>query len=333
MSTQLLFDKRLAVPGASAGLASGPVSARRSILYTIAYADIFDSPLTVDELHRYLIAFPAGPDTILENVASLVSERSIVFTDGYLTLPGREDILTTHRRRSAAAERLWPRARRYGRMLCRLPFVRMVAVTGALAVDNVEPDADLDYLVVTRHGRLWLCRAMAILLVRLAALNGDVLCPNYFLSENALTFDDHNLYTAHELTQMVPLARMDIYHRIRQLNLWTASYLPNAGGPPDRAFDGENRITRDSTPTGLQLAAETILFAPPIGSRLERWEMNRKIRKFSANGTPAHQKSGSSETSFCQDWCKGHFDGHGQRTLAAFQERLSQLEIHESSAL
>jgi hypothetical protein len=326
-STQLLLELRSAVPGASAGLASVPVSARRAILYTVAYADIFDYPLTVEELQRYLIAFPASLEAVLETLAGLVSDRSVILKDRHVTLPGREDILAARQRRSAAAERLWPRARRYGHMLARLPFVRMVAVTGALAVDNVEAEADLDYLVITRSGRLWLCRAMVILLVRRAALSGDILCPNYFLAESALTFDEHNLYTAHELTQMVPLSGMDIYRRIRRLNPWTAGYLPNAWGLPGRAFDGEDRTISGSTLAGLQIAAETILSIPLIGSRLEQWEMNRKIRKFSANGTPAHRISENPETSFCPDWCKGHFDGHGQRTLAAFQERISRLEV------
>jgi hypothetical protein len=172
----------------------------------------------VEELQRYLIATPASPDAVQANVAGLALTRSITFRDGYITLPGREEILATRRRRKAAAERLWPRARRYGRMMARLPFVRMVAVTGALAVDNVETNADIDFLVIARPGRLWLCRAVVILLVRRAAFGGDILCPNYFLSENALIFNHRDLYTAHELTQMVPLAGMEVYRRIRQNN-------------------------------------------------------------------------------------------------------------------
>jgi hypothetical protein len=71
-------------------------------------------------------------------------------------------------------------------------------------MDN-ESGRDLDFLVVTLPGRLWLCRGMAMLLVRLARRLGDELCPNYFITTQALAFPSQDLYSAHELVQMAPL--------------------------------------------------------------------------------------------------------------------------------
>jgi hypothetical protein len=325
-------------------------AAEAAILRAVAYADVFDYPLTADEAHRYLAGVSATSTMVnyLLGNGRLVPQRLIRY-QGYLTLPGREEIVETRRRREQVAARMWPRAVRYARIIAGLPFVRMVAVTGALAMDNVDQNADIDYLIVTQPGRLWLCRALVIVLVRLVAWRGQVLCPNYFLSENALILQERNPFTAHELAHMVPIAGMATYHHMRQLNTWTARFLPNAGGPPRRAWQtaGSGFFDQVAAPPGngnraielealeiegswrsLRSMAEAVLEAPP-GEWLERWEMARKVRKFSQQRERLYGSDRQAEASFCADWCKGHFENYGQRTLAAFAERLRALELDE----
>jgi len=285
-----------------------------AILQAVAYADVFDYPLSFEEVHRYLVACDAPPEAtqaVLGN-GRLVPKR-LSRCQGYVTLPGHEAIVELRRAREQIAARLWERAVTYGHVIAQLPFVRMVAVTGALAMNNVEADADLDYLIVTALGRLWVCRALVVLLVRLAARRGDVICPNYFLSEQALNLQERNLFTAHEMTQMVPLAGMSVYERMRQMNRWTEGFLPNAIGAP------RVMAARNGRRHTLQSVSEGIL-RTPAGEWLEQWEMNRKVHAFSQR-TAAHP-----EAAFGRDWCKGHFDDHEHRVMAAFTERLRALE-------
>lgn len=287
---------------------------RRAIVQAVVYGDIFDYPLTAREIYRYLVEVraPLAAIDLALHDGSLVP-RHLSAHDGYYTLPGREAIIATRQRRAEVAATLWPRAQRYGRLIARLPFVRMVAVTGALAMDNVEPAADIDYLIVTEPGRLWLCRAIVILLVRAAALRGDTICPNYFLSERALVLNERNLFAAHELAHMVPLAGVAIYTRMRSLNSWTERFLPNAGGPP--------RQVRATDPGGTTRRVAEAALRSRLGERIETWEMLRKIEKFSA------QSQGRPEASFSADWCKGHFESYGERALRAFAERWQKVAI------
>jgi hypothetical protein len=286
----------------------------RSILKAVAYADVFDYPLTSSEIGRYLVgaAAPQAPvDAALDGfwLRSRLTQRA-----GFFALAGRESIVETRRERAAHAASLWPRAVRYGRVIGRLPYVRMVAVTGALAVDNVAHNADIDYLIVTQSTRLWLCRAAIIALVRAAARWGDLICPNYFVSDRTLAVDDRNLFTAHELVQMVPITGQGVYLRMRELNDWTRGFLPNANGAP-RAFPSDDQPS-GSVRTLLERAGNTWM-----GDRLERWEMERKVRRFTraAHGHP--------EALFSADHCKGHFHRHGGRVGAAFEERLRALDL------
>jgi hypothetical protein len=285
----------------------------RAIVRTVAYADVFDYPMTVDEVHRYLIGMPASRGTLRSALAYMRSMPHALARSGrYLTLAGRESTIETRRGRAAISAQYWKRAVGYGRVIGRLPFVRMVAVTGALAMDNVA-DADIDYLIVTEPGRLWLCRALVVGLVRAAAMRGATLCPNYFLSERALAIDEQNLFTAHEVTQMVPLVGSATYARFRALNGWTSTFLPNATGAPKRIAMAE------PTSAGARGVVEWTLRLSP-GTLLEDWERARKMRKLGRRG------DGHTEAAFGPDWCKGHFDDHGQLTLARYSSRLQALE-------
>jgi len=284
-----------------------------AIVQTAAYSDIFDYPLSAAEIHRYLIEVTATRDAVDAALANgCLAPGRLASRDGYVALAGREQIVSIRQGRERDSERLWREALRYGRIIASLPFVRMLAVTGELAMDNVQPTSDIDYFIVTRPGRLWLCRLLVIGVVRYAATRGVTVCPNYLLSEDALTIHERNLYAAHEVAQMVPIAGHTLYQRLRELNTWVDDYLPNASGPP-------RQLAVHPRATPVRRLAERALSSRP-GGWIERWEMNRKLRKLSraAGHVP--------EASFGPDWCKGHVSGHEGRILAAFDDRRRALE-------
>ncbi|HJW90632.1 MAG TPA: hypothetical protein VJ436_08320 [Anaerolineales bacterium] len=288
-----------------------------AILQSCAYADVFDYPLTLSEIHRYLVGIQASVKAISARLTSAARlHRELKARHDFWTLVGREHLVEVRRQRSLQSRQLWPLARRYGRQIARLPFVRLVAVTGALAVDNLGDRPDIDYLVVTEPGRLWLCRSLVIALVRLAARQGVTLCPNYFLSTKALYFPNGSLYTAHELVQMSPLSGLEVYARMRAQNQWTLQYLPNAISSPSPGFS----VQSPSPPSLWKRLGENLIRTPP-GGWLEVWEMKRKVRRFKG------KSAGEGEAEFCADWCKGHFDGHARHTLQEFQLRLDVLGV------
>jgi hypothetical protein len=289
-------------------------SIQRAILHTLAYADIFDYPLTTAEVHRYLTGIKASHREVSQAFKNADLWDSLVIQVGdYFILRGRQAIIETRIRRKSVSRRLWPKAKFYGRILAALPFVRMVTVTGSLAMDNINDSGDIDYFIVTARGRLWACRAMSLLLVHIAGLVGVNLCPNYFVTEGALMLSDRSLYAAHELVQMIPLSGIEIYQEMRRLNTWADEYLPNAHGTPELISD----IKRAS---GWQRPLEVLLNLLPIKS-FEAWEMKRKVEKL------ARQQSFSPEAYFSAEVCKGHADRHGQSTEAAFYERLKGLGL------
>ena len=279
-----------------------------SVYHTLAYADVFDYPLTAPEVYRYLTSTKAT----LEDVTGALSDKSLFAQTGeFFTLAGREEIVETRKRRAQVAAHLWIKASRYGRMIARLPFVRMVAITGSLAMNNTDEGKDVDFMIVTAPNHLWTCRAFALLLARVARLEGISLCPNYLVTTHALELKERSLYVAHELAQMVPLSGMEIYDEMFRLNQWIYYYLPNASGAPALSHSMQKANGRSVLQKGLEF-----IFSLPFGAWIEKWEMNRKIKRL------AREQAQSFESYFSADVCKGHIDRHGENVVTALASRL-----------
>ncbi len=298
------------------GIPDSPLAA--AILQTVLYADVFDFPMTEQEIHHFLIGIAATPEQVQQTLAESrwLAER-VECGEGYWALRTRHtpgvNIRVQREQRERASNGLRPIARRYGALFAHIPFVRMVALTGALAMHNARSsDDDLDYLLVTTPGRVWLARALVVVIVRFARLRGIHLCPNYVLAQSALVQDQQNLYVAHEIAQMIPLAGFEVYKSLRTANQWTNALLPNAAGP----FYAE----LDTRPHGigrfLQWVGECLL-SGPLGNRLEAWEHRRKLRKFAVAAQTPHASA-----QLDSDHVKGHFKDYGYPTLQQYQARI-----------
>ena len=276
----------------------------RAIIETLAYSDIFDQPLTLDELHCYLVA-PASRDEINECVINM---KEIACKEGYYFLADHPEIVDIRKQREENSRKVFERAMFYGRILGRLPFIRMAALTGSLAVLNLSKNIDMDFMLVAKPGRVWIARAFAIVLGKIARLFGDTICPNIIVSESALAWHLHDLYSARELTQMIPITGLEMYHRLRGANLWVEAFLPNA-------YPGTSKIIK--TPEVWRLGE--LPLCGRFGDKIESWEMNRKIARFSK------QAGFGAETVFTPDVCQGNFHQHRIWTHREYQERLSLL--------
>ena len=296
---------------------AAPIRLSQAIRATVAYADVFDFPLDRIEIHRDLIRIAASPADVDSAIDALLEAQLLVADGPFVGLPGRSGLAALRCERHQNSAQLWPLARRYGRLIGAIPFVRMVAVTGSLAADNPDAAADLDYLIVTAPGRLWTARALTIGLVRLARRAGRRVCPNYLLSTRALALEHDDLYTAHELVQAIPITGAEIYYtRLRLANRWLDRWLPNrlptiGGGEPV-----------PPTWSAVRQTAE-IALGGGIGARIERWEGGRKRARLAGAIASAQ---------FTPDVCEGYGGTTRRRVLQEFDRRCAALGLANPAA-
>lgn len=195
---------------------------------TVAYGDIFDYPLTREELSRWSISG-----------VSSVSSVGIEEKKGFFVLRGRARIIALRKQRAHIAQAKWKRIAVIAWVFRLIPTVTLVGVTGGLAMNNARIGDDIDLFLVTRSGTLWVTRMMVTLLAESLRLRRrpndqsvkDKICLNMFVSEDslALPLGERDLFSAHEVLQMVPLwERGGVYSKFLAANRWVKDYLPNA---------------------------------------------------------------------------------------------------------
>ncbi len=246
------------------------------IFLTVLYGDIFDFPLTQEELQKYLIA-----STALHVTKKLpLLHKNILQRNGFYYLKGREHILKKRQIRSAASKRKIVFASKIARILAWIPSIYLIGLSGSVALENADEGDDIDFYIITAHGALWTTRLLVLLLVQFLGVRRrrnekypkDKICLNMFVDEHNLRVEKkhHNVYMAHEIIQMKPLViKQNSYYRYLSENKWVSKFLPRAM-PKDVQY-----TPREVSKTWVVLKMIEIL-----AKKVQLWYMqNRKTRE------------------------------------------------------
>ncbi|HAI74046.1 MAG TPA: hypothetical protein DCS28_03320 [Candidatus Moranbacteria bacterium] len=214
-----------------------PNSLSKKILSTIAYYDILDYPLTVFETWKYLIGEQQNKkinlrEIILELETDEV-KKNIESYRGYYFLRGRKDSVKQRIERNKISEGKYKIARRAVWFLRFAPFVRMILVTGRLAMKNVDKKSDIDFLVCLESGHIFIGRTFVTLITHLLGKRryGDKItnriCLNYFITASSLEIETQDLFASSEYFFAVPIFGFEYFQKFRQANGWIKKYHEN----------------------------------------------------------------------------------------------------------
>ncbi len=259
----------------------------RAIVATLLYYDLFAYAPNAKELVRF--AQRVETDGFYDTNDLVAESPWWSSRDGYWFLKGRDYILCHRAELAPIAQRKMIQARRWARLLQVIPGVRFIGVTGSLSMASAVADDDIDILVITAAGRLWLTRALVLAVLWAGrakraddgrAAYPDQICANIFLSENDLHLPDHNLFIAHEICQMLPLLGPATYQRFIAANAWVGEFLPQWEPPAVKWED-------QPTLRGLQRVLETAS-ASPLGGRLEHECARRQLNRIQHKHARGH---------------------------------------------
>ena len=206
----------------------------KAIYETVRYFDLFAMPLTATQLWRCLVT-PNGDggdialrEVQLALVGSPFLQQALGMKWGFYFLKGKEYLVRERLSRHAQAQMKWKILKKVARFLAVVPFVRALAASGSLAIDNTKQSSDLDVFVVVKSGRIWTARLLLLIVVQLMGRRRkywnqeapDMVCLNHYVTDTNLLMPQQvqNLYTAVQYSLHVPLYGQDVMARFRQVN-------------------------------------------------------------------------------------------------------------------
>lgn len=288
---------------------------REGILRTLTYFDIFQYPLTCDEIRQFL-GRRVPENIFLECLRQLLDEKRIFFFNGVYSI--QNNPLLDHRRKQGnlRAERLLDRAVGVGRFLYQFPFVSAIGISGSLSKNYADEMSDFDFFIITKPNRLWIARTFMHLYKKLSYLRGrqHFFCMNYYIDEEALLISDQNIFTAIELKTLLPVAGEACMQRFFETNAWADEFFPVCQYRKQEKEDGGMNL--------LKRCLQWITGFDGINDRLQRltekrWK--RKEQRGAKNGKGVLMGLVSGK-----HFAKADPGGFQEKVLEIYEEKLSQ---------
>jgi glycosyltransferase involved in cell wall biosynthesis len=257
-----------------------------ALLATVVYADLFESPLQVEQALSASLGVAFDEAELRKTAKSpALSALLTLHPNGYLVLKGREHLVDAMPEREALTRTLLERNRATLSSLSSLPFVRALVVSGGVAHKNPGARPDVDFFVVAARGRAYTAYTGLFLTTKLTGTR-QLICPNYLVDESELAIAYHrDLFTAHQLVCALPFTGQRTYEALcRSNDAWVRRFFPAfapRAAPSESGADlagaGEPR------PAVLQSLGEIALWPlAPVLEGLLRWGWRFRLRRRAA---------------------------------------------------
>jgi len=199
-----------------------------SILKVLAWFDLFNYPLTRDEI-IFFLDHKADRQEFTRALEQLMEEKMVFRLEEFYSLQEDAWLATRRKKGNARAEHLLAIAHRVARVMYHFPFVRGIGISGSLSKTFADENSDIDLFIITRTNRLWIARTAMHLFKKLTYLVGKQhwFCMNYYIDEEALQITERNIFTATELITLMPVCGNGSVSHFFQANDWAKGFYPN----------------------------------------------------------------------------------------------------------
>ena len=199
-----------------------------AVVQCLLYFDAFNYPLKSNEIYHFLNYHLNDINQLHDQLDSLTKRKLIYNVDDFYFVNENPNIVERRLKGNAMAHQVMPKAMRYGKFISQFPFVETVCISGALSKNYFDENGDVDFFIITKPQRLWLCRSLLVGFKKIFLLNSrKYFCVNYFVGSDNLSIPDRNIFTSTEIASLIPVSNAQGYENFINENQWIYQYLPN----------------------------------------------------------------------------------------------------------
>lgn len=221
------------------------------------FFNLQDSPLTLLELHAYLLPekeilvagldlqheLPEGkvlgefPKVQASEIFGILNKElasEVECHNGFYCLKGRGEIVEQRLRNYSHGLFREKRIARFARGLRHVPFVRGVGLAGSQVLGQQKEGSDIDLFIITDPSRMWLARTLVTAYFQVLGLRRhgravkNRFCLNHYVADYKKLDKHRNPYTALEYAKLRPLVYSQGIRQFHKKNqLWIKSFYPN----------------------------------------------------------------------------------------------------------
>ena len=249
------------------------MSLRPSILRTVAYFDLFNYPVSPEEI-QFFLDQEVPSSEMSSSLETLVAEGRLFRLDRFYSLHNDPALAEKRIIGNKHADELLLIADKISRFLYQFPYVRGVGISGSLSKHYADKDADIDYFIITSSNRLWIARTLMHLFKKWSFIRGRQhwYCMNYFIDEEALEIAEKNIFTATELITLLPACGNGGLVRFFDANNWVTSFLPH--------YKHRTSQVPPNPPAGFWKKNLEKWLAGPIGDKLDEFFRHLTTRRW-----------------------------------------------------
>lgn len=217
------------------------------------------------------------------------------------------------------AREVMPLAHAYSRRIASFPFVEGLCLSGALSKNYYDEKGDIDYFIITKPGRLWICRSLLIARFKLMPEHKrKYWCVNYFVSSDNLELSDRNAFTATELAYLVPVVNSRLYHELLSRNAWYREQFPNK-----EALPAEKCI---EAPRPFFKRLLEGMFSGALGRSLDDALLKATLKRWRKKYPGLSEEDFELQFRSRKNVCKRHTHGFQNKVLARWEENIRKWE-------